>query len=163
MAKKAKIKVEEMTAEQKAIHDVVKAKKAKKKAEKRANLVTVLQFAIEYGEEDIKKLARALLPREAGGVVQYVGGVRKNLIVALFDQLFPLGVGSTIDENAVWEAVKLGRAEMRKKAPLAIKKAEPAERRWVHLNAGTGIYTLQGIGATPPDGWLGFVPIDVEA
>ncbi len=160
--KKAKKPVSEMTPEEIRIHEAIKAKKLRRKNEKRENLLAVLNYVIENGETEMAKIAKALIPAQRGATA-FVGGVRTNMTRALLLDIFAAGVGSTATRDEVWAKAKLGDAEMRKKTLLAIKKAEPAERLWISFDRNAGVYKLEGEGSTPPDGWLGFVPMDVEA
>lgn len=162
MGKKAKKPVSEMNEQELAVHEAIKGKKLRRKAEKQARLQQVLQFAIENGDEAIAKLAKEFLPRDMGGVKPvYVGGARQNLIVAALKSLFVSG--NTATEDDAWTKLRLDRSSMRKKCVLAIKKAKPEERLWVSFNSTTGLYTLEGEGPNPPEGWLGYVPVDVDA
>lgn len=161
MAKKAKKPVSEMNETELAVHEALKAKKNRRKAEKRSKLVEVLQFVVDNAEPELVALAKTFLPRDAGGTGPvFVGGARKNLILDALKTLF--ADGTTATEDDAWAKLRLDRSSMRKKCVLAIKKAAPEERMWVSFNASTGLYTLEGVGANPPEGWLGYVPVDVE-
>lgn len=163
MSRKDRKPVEQMTETELAIQKALKDKKNRRKAAKRAELVEALTFVVQNAEDpDLVAKAKRLLPRDAGGTGPvYVAGVRKNLIVETLKSLFADGLTAVTEDDA-WQKLRLDRSSMRKKCVLAIKKAKPEERVWVSFNATTGIYTLEGEGPNPPEGWLGYVPVDVE-
>lgn len=161
MARKNRKAYEDMTDQEKRIYDSLKAKKDRKKAEKKERLQEVVRFAIEKGPADLVIKAKTFLPRSAGGTAG-LPFARKNLTKDLLLGLFPMGVGTSVTEDEVWAQFKLGRAEMRKKTIMAIKKAAPEDRVWVSFEPASGTYILQSIGPDAPDGWLGYVPLEKE-
>jgi hypothetical protein len=69
-------------------------------------------------------------------------------------------VGQTVHEDAVFATYKLGRRDAYWTIADAVKNAkDPNTRKWIQFDAATGLYTYMGIGATPPAGYTGYVPV----
>jgi len=141
-----------LTPEEQAIQDALKAKREQKAKERRDALEKVINFAKEYGDDEVKACAAILVlrePREAGAPRS-----------ALRDRLLSiLGPNKTIHEDRVWTEFKLGRREMHVMCIDALKKAKTAdEYLWISFDGKSGQYTLVGEGPDMPEGWKGYLP-----
>jgi hypothetical protein len=136
---------------------VKKAKGEKRKAERKADLIAVLNYVIENGEEEFKAKARKLLP---GQRVASEGGSRVNLIDDLRTLFKDGAIGTVLTEDQIWSAKKWSFADTRKSVLKALKKASPDARLWIALDGEKRTSTLVAIGAKPPKGWMGWVPVD---
>jgi len=141
-----------------AVGVAIKAKKDKKKLERKETLIAVLNYVIKNGEPEFQKKAQSLLPGERVGG----GGERKDRKAELM-KLFGDGkVGNKCTFDEAYKLLKLAGSDMRKLVLAAIKKADPENRVWISIDNVNQTYTLVGLGKTPPNGWNGFIPIDVE-
>lgn len=71
--------------------------------------------------------------------------------------------GETISSVAIFKETGLGVNECRSIINKRLAKAHPNDRLWIdHVLDDEGVvnYKLCGIGATPPDGWDGYIPND---
>jgi hypothetical protein len=59
-----------------------------------------------------------------------------------------------------FEACHYGASDMRRNIILALKTADADKRMWIEYDAKNDVYTKLLTGATPPLGWVGFVPVD---
>lgn len=82
------------------------------------------------------------------------GGIRKNVFM---DNLrgFLVKVGDRVGELEMFGATKMGRGEIRAKVRENLKKADPADRVWVELDADKEEWVLIGLGAEQPKKWAG--------
>jgi len=72
--------------------------------------------------------------------------------------------GQTVDEVALFGQYKMGRKDIYWIIADAIKQAkDTSKRKWISFNPETGIYTYESQGALPPDGWKGYVPVELKA
>jgi len=69
-------------------------------------------------------------------------------------------VGDTATESDVFAKFRMGRGEMKGAIKLALKSAAPADREWILFNVEKEVYSLEAIGAEPPAGWVGYLPLD---
>jgi hypothetical protein len=135
----------------------VDSQKAKREKRKKA-LAAVLNFlnGLESLPEDIKKAAAELIPGRTRAPQRAANAVFIDLFGAL-------EIGASVKEDELWSKHKVGRAEMRTVMRDLIKKAEaPDKRLWVSFDIDKEIYTLEGKGVDAPDGWSGFVPMEVQ-
>lgn len=65
-----------------------------------------------------------------------------------------------VNELELFQAFKIGRGEMRKKARELVKTASPDDRVWVWFNEESERWEFKGDGANEPIGWQGFKPLD---
>lgn len=161
--KKAK-KAEQLAARTPEMTKALKEKKESKKAAKRLAAKELIEFIKTYGEEDIKRALAVLWPNAMGvRAAAHHAAVSRVTSGAILTSLFPNGVGSSVDELTVFQAVQLGRAEMRKHIVRAIKNAKnSADRVWVAFDFETKMYTFVGTGAKEPSGWVGYTPIEID-
>ena len=162
--RKARKSVKDMNEQELALHAALKEKKDAKKAARREAFGKIVDFVKTLTDAPVEIVdALKLVGKREKGAKVYVGGVKHNLTKELLLGFFPSGIGTTVSEDTVWANAKLGRAEMRKKILLAIKKAEPADRVWVSFDREAAQYILVGTGPEAPEGWEGYVPMDAEA
>ena len=130
--------------------DIAKAKKnaASKKmiAKKKAAIKVLVDLAKRLGTPE-EKVAAAYLSGE--GRVAGPRAPAQDFIAILFKST----VGSTIDEDAVFKASKMGRLEMR-----ALIKKEVNRGNWITFDAEKEIYTYAAKGDKAPAGWNGPMP-----
>jgi pyruvate/2-oxoglutarate dehydrogenase complex dihydrolipoamide acyltransferase (E2) component len=79
----------------------------------------------------------------------------KGVIATLF-----VNVGDTVTLNDVFAKFRMGADSMKGAIKIALKGAAPADRKWISYDASTEVYTLLAIGANPPTGWTGYLPLD---
>lgn len=150
-----------MANERKAYSDeqkaAIKARRDERNAAIRA-MIEKLTNAKELSTEDfqeLKGLAEIAAPKSGSGGGKGTGRVSvMSKVSDLFDTT------DEISEDDVFMRLKLGRSEMATATKNIIKKFSPEDRKWISFDPESGFYTLEGSGATPPQGWTGYVPVD---
>lgn len=141
---------------------IKKAKQVFHAQEKSAALNRLLAFVKSIAEDqpdvmaDVKMLekvervaaAKASKPKSLFGTRTDV-----SKVVAVFTE-----VGHTMSEDEVYAKFRFGRSDVRKAVIADLKKAAPADRKWIDLDFETGLYVLRGLGENAPEGWTGYVP-----
>jgi hypothetical protein len=138
-----------------------KAKAAVKQDERDEALKLILDTISAVANDDPDIVAAvAILRRETrhatSGLVSATD--RKTDLVST---LFP-NVGDTCDEAKLFAVAKYGRGDGRRMIQHAVKDAKnPEARKWIAFDLESGIYTLAAIGANPPQGWTGYLPVSL--
>lgn len=65
-----------------------------------------------------------------------------------------------VHEDKIFEEFKMGRRECAAAIRNHLKKAAPAERRWISFDAASGIYVFEKQGEAPPADWKGYIPVE---
>lgn len=107
--------------------------------------------------EEIQDAIKLIAVKRTGGGG---GGSKKNVFMDTLRSHLKT-VGDVVDELDLFKDLKMGRGEIRAKIRENLKKAAPAERFWVELDADAECWELIGIGEEQPEGWAGS-PIDEE-
>jgi predicted nuclease of restriction endonuclease-like RecB superfamily len=154
-AKKAEVQNGQPEAEQKPI-----SKRMEQYYAREAKISAMIEFITnEPANEqnaDIKKIAESLVTRAAPSGER---APRKQKVDSVFKKVCDLFKQSnTQTEDSLWNALKVGREEMRKIRKDALNKVAPADRLWISFNVESGVYILEGQGETAPEGWKGFMP-----
>lgn len=137
-----------------------KAKSAVKQEERDEALKLVLDTIGAVASDDAALMAAvAILKRETRHAMPGIGAPRAKSDITL--QMFPNGkVGDTFTGDQLYALAKLGRGDGRRIIQNAVKGAKtPADRKWIAFDLDSDTYTLAGIGATPPTGWTGYIPV----
>jgi hypothetical protein len=58
----------------------------------------------------------------------------------------------------IFKQFRIGRPEMVTKCRILVLCPNPADRVWVKFDEPTETYNVVGTGATPPEGWDGYIP-----
>lgn len=98
------------------------------------------------------------------GEAKAPGAHRVSRFTLLAEQ-FPT-VGTEVHEDALFAQYKQGRKDIYWIIADAIKYAKSeaiALRKWISFNPETGIYRYEAQGELPPDGWKGYVPVELKA
>lgn len=131
------------------------SKNRKKRNTRKSALKAVAQFVLDNSKDE-KLIEQAKLISPAFRMV-VSRSTSKDVVAELFQKQ------TQAHEDELWAGYKLGRAEMRKIRVNLIKKAEkPEDRMWIDFDPGTGVYTLVGVGPDAPEGWTGYIPVDVK-
>lgn len=140
-----------------------KTKSQIRREQKKEALNKIVAFvldSLDADEPENKELIEAALLVKPGRRVATTTS-RKDVIAEYFTE--QVGVGESVHEDKIWSDLKLGRAEMRKASVNLIKKAkDPEERMWISFDPETELYTYEAEGAEPPEGWLGYRPVEIE-
>lgn len=64
----------------------------------------------------------------------------------------------TLSELDIFKQFRIGRPEMVTKMRILVLCPNPDDRVWVKFDEPTETYSVVGTGATPPEGWDGYVP-----
>lgn len=149
-APEPELTAEQITAKRKAEK---KATNKKKKVAKKTALFAILKFVAE--QEDHGLAAEILLctpGQRAGG-----GG---GSILDSFVEVFT--ANTEVKGLKLYQDFGTGQGEMRKIVRSLIKKLEPSKRIWVHYDKPSDTYTVMGVGASAPEGWTGYRPVEVD-
>ena len=126
-----------------------------------AKISAMIEFITNMPEaennNEIKKIAESLVTRAAPSGER---APRKQKTDSLFKKVCDLfKQNNTQTEDSLWNALKVGREEMRKIRKDALNKvANASDRLWISFNVESGVYILEGQGETAPEGWKGFMP-----
>jgi hypothetical protein len=155
-AKKAKVERDpEMSA-------ALKAKNDRKKAARFAARDAVIAFVKAYGDDAVKAEALKLFPGAYTGKKGAVGTRASVTPKDFLLSLFPAGVGTTKSGFEIFSEHNMGPGEMRGKIIRNLKLADPADRVWVSYNYVEKTYKLEALGAEKPEGWNGYIPVDLQ-
>lgn len=123
-------------------------------AEMKAAKATLKAFSTtkEYGK--LTTDVQAAITRVIGKAAFGGGATRTNTFADSTMEMFG-EVGTSISELAIFKKTKMGRSEFRKRVREALKKADPAARRWIEFNETTEEWTLHAIGAAQPTEFKG--------
>ena len=146
------------TAEQKPI-----SKRMEQYYAREAKISAMIEFITnEPANEqnaDIKKIAESLVTRAAPSGERAPRAPKADSVFKKVCDLFKQN--NTQTEDSLWNALKVGREEMRKIRKDALNKpaeGKPENRLWISFNVESGVYILEGQGETAPEGWKGFMP-----
>jgi len=141
---------------------IPKAKQILARAAKEANVKVLIDFAKKYASTDSEPEVLAAVT----ALTTIVKGTRTVLTKngkatprGVISELF-VKVGDTATESDVFAKFRMGRGEMKGAIKLALKSAAPADRKWILFNVEKEVYSLEAIGAEPPAGWVGYLPLD---
>lgn len=137
-----------------------KAKSAVKQEERDEALKLILDTIASVAADDVPIMAAvAILRRETRHSTSGVLGGASTRGPSIMDQIF-VNVGDTADEAKLFAVAKYGRGDGRRMIQHAVKDAkDAASRKWISFDIDTGVYKLESIGANPPDGWTGYLPV----
>lgn len=69
----------------------------------------------------------------------------------------------SLTEMEVFKQFHIGRPDMKNKIRIFIKfMPTPEDRIWVSFNPETEVYTMDGTGPNPPEGWDGYVIVEED-
>lgn len=150
MADEKKGYTEEQVAE-------IKRRRDERNAATKVIVETLISKREFTGEEISEMRALAVLAAPKSGGRSGSGATRTSvmsIVSGIFDE------NEEISEDDIFVAHKLGRTEMATATKNIIKKFAPADRKWISFDPETGVYTLAGTGADPPEDWKGYVPVE---
>ena len=144
---------------------IPKAKQIIKRKAHEANVAILVEFAKKYASSDQEPEVMAAVT----AITTVTKGTRtvttkngKATPRTVIDTLFAK-IGDVVTEGDVFNRYKMGRGEMKSAIKISLQKALPDERKWVKFDVETETYKLVDMGATPPVGWTGYVPITEAA
>lgn len=118
---------------------------------------------LTYGQS-VQVLVKALASSKDPAIVDAIavinsGRLRATTVNPVLAMLTAGGIGSTVHEDTLYNALHCGRRDTYWTIADAIKlAADKATRQWIAFDATTGLYTFMGIGATPPKDYKGYIP-----
>lgn len=136
-------------SEAKKINEANKVKRLERLQAKKTALSTIIDAVKKSGNDEALKALETLTAnkgRQAGS------GKISAILKALESEI-------TIHENILFERFKVGTGDMRKIIRFSVKNLIPENRHFITYDESTGNYTLEHIGKTPPENYLGFLPI----
>lgn len=150
-----------MATERKAYTDKQKAEIKRRRDERNAATKALMVAIVGAGvegviTEEMVELAKLAMPKN-GGAGSSTGGRKvsmMNQVKALFEDK------DCVDEITIFNELHIGRGEMNKNIKLLIKNFKPEGRTWISFNPEDGEYIVEGRGATVPEGWTGYLPVE---
>ena len=135
---------------------VIKARRDEKNAAVKTIIAIIIAGGVDSEiSQELFDLAKLAQPKNGGG---NGGGSKKASVLSSVKALFV--DKDVIDETAIFTELKLGRSDMNKNIKLMIKNYKPENRTWVKFNSEDGEYIVEGRGATAPEGWTGYLPVE---
>ena len=136
------------------------AKKVRKEAKKKAFDFLKNVASAEGADPKIAQALKIVRPSLYG---ERSGGGGKDPLHSLFVAKVLETGKEGFSELDAFNQFKVGRKEARSLIKKHLKSTESESRIWINFNADAGLYKVVGKGSTPPQSYVGYIPVDEEA